>query len=91
MFTQIFKYRRLHITIKGDTHTLYTPYYGDTTYLAIEPSGTVIMFDTLPVYDKILQEYHVSDGTTYDVVGKFDTYMEPTLIHIEDKKYIYVL
>lgn len=91
MFTQIFKYRKLHITVKGNTYTIHAPYYGnDTTYLAIEPSGFVIIFDSLPVYDESLQEYHVPDSASYDVVGKFDTLMDPKLIRIEDKKYSYV-
>lgn len=92
MIKQVFKYRKLHIIIGGDTYCINIPFYGNNTYIAMDPNGHIYSYDDRPVFDKSLNHYIVTEDGSYDLVAIYEgdtSKICGNIIAIIDKQYEY--
>ena len=92
MIKQVFKYRKLHITINDHTYCINIPFYGNNTYIAMDPSGYIYAYDNLPVFDKGMNHYIVNEDRSYDLVAIYEgdtSKICGNIIAIIDKQYEY--
>lgn len=94
MITQLFKYRKLYITIDGITYTVNVPFYGTAkTFLAMDPDGKIFTYDAIPTFDSASQSYIIDESkNTYDLVAQYDgdtSKIYNNVIAILDKQYEY--
>lgn len=91
MITQIFKYRKLHITLGKEKVCINIPLY-NTTYLAMDPSGQIFTYNDKPVFDKSLNHYIIDENHVYDLVAEYSgdtSKFFKNVIAILDKQYEY--
>lgn len=89
MITQVFKYRKLYINIAGTTYSINVPFYGNNTYLAMDPDGRLHTYDVKPVFNTEKQYYEVSPENTYDLVAQYEgntSNLYTNIIEIVDKQ-----
>lgn len=93
MITQFFRYRKIFVTLGTERFCIIIPFYENNTYLAMDPTGQIFTYDSLPVFDKSANHYIIDEKKhSYDLVATYNgdaSKFVNNIIAIADKQYEY--
>ena len=93
MITQFFRYRKIFVTLGTERFCIIIPFYENNTYLAMDPTGQIFTYDTIPLFDKSVNQYIIDEKEhSYDLVATYNGVASKfvnNIIAIADKQYEY--